>query len=99
MSGSSGKTWLVQTILEEQLSQLFATRIIWVNSEWPPDYDIIRKLYPGIEFEKGWRDEIFNSLSPEQRNILVLDDQMGVATSSKSVADLFSKGLHHRKFD
>ena len=70
-----------------------------MNSEWPPDYDIIRERYPGIEFEKGWRDEIFNSLSPEQRNILVLDDQMGVATSSKSVADLFIKGLHHSKFD
>ena len=65
-------------------------------SEWQPDYDIIRERYPGIEFEKGWRDEIFDSLSQEQRNILVLDDQMGVASSSTSVADLFTKGSHHR---
>ena len=56
------------------------------------DYDMIRERYPGIEFEKGWRDEIFDSLSPEQRNILILDDQMGVASSSTSVADLFTKG-------
>ena len=46
---------------------------------------MIRDRYPGIEFEKGWRDEIFDSLSPEQPNILVLDDQMGVASSSTSV--------------
>ena len=65
-------------------------------SEWQPDYDMIRERYPGIEFEKGWRHEIFDSLSPEQRNILVLDDQMGVASSSKSVADLFTRGSHHR---
>ena len=53
-----GKTRLVQRILEEQLIQLFATRIIWVYGEWQPDYDLIRERYPGIEFEKAWRDEI-----------------------------------------
>ena len=56
---------------------------------------MIRERYPGIEFEKKWRDEIFDSFSPEQRNILVLDDTMDVASSSKSVADLFTKGSHH----
>ena len=40
---------------------------------------MIRKRYHVIELEKGWRDEIFDSMSPEQRNILILDDQMGVA--------------------
>ena len=91
-----GKTRLVRRILEEQLIQPFATRIIWVYSEWQPDYDMILERYPGIEFEKGWRDEIFDSLSQDQRNILVLDDQMAEASSSKSVADLFTKGSHHR---
>ena len=57
---------------------------------------MIRERYPSIEFEKGWRDEIFDLLSPEQRNILVLDDQIGVASSSTSVADLFTKGSQHR---
>ena len=57
---------------------------------------MIRERYPGIEFEKRWRDKIFDSLSPEQRNIFVLDDQMGVESSSTSVADLFTKGSHHR---
>ena len=77
-----GKTWLVRRILEEQLIQPFATRIIWVFREWQQDYDMIRERHPCIEFEKGWRDEIFDSLNHEQRNILVLDDQMGVASSS-----------------
>ena len=55
-----GKTWLVLRILGEQLIQPFATRIICVFSEWQQDYDIIRERYPGIEFEKGWRDDIFD---------------------------------------
>ena len=74
----------------------YVTRIICVYSKWQPDYDMIRERHPGIEFDKVWRDEIFDSLIPEQRNILVLNDQMGVASSSKSVSDLFSKGSHHR---
>ena len=44
----------------------------------------------------GWRDEIFDTLSPKQRNIIILDDQMSTASSSQSVADLFTRGSHHR---
>ena len=91
-----GKTRLVRRILEEQLIQPFATSIIWVNSVWQPDSDMIRERYHNIEFEKGWRDENFDSFSPEQRNILVQDDQMGETISSTSVADLFTNWSHHR---
>ena len=84
------QTRLVRKILEQQLIQLFATRIIWGYSEWQLDYAIIRDLDPGIEGEKGWRDEIFNSLSLEQRNILISDNQMSVASSSQLVDILFT---------
>ena len=94
-----GITRLVCRILEEQLIQPFATPSIWVSSEWYPNYDLIRERYSNMEFEKGWRDEIFYSLSPEQRNIFVLDDQMGVASSSTSVADFFTKGSHYRNLN
>ena len=57
---------------------------------------MIRERYPGIKFEKGCRDEIFDSVSHDQRNILVLDDQMGVASSSSSISDLFTRGSYHR---
>ena len=57
---------------------------------------MIRERFPGIEFEKELRDEIFDLLSPEQRNILVFDDQITVASSSTLVADLYTKGSHNR---
>ena len=65
-------------------------------SEWRHDYDMICQRYSGIAFEKRWRDEIFDSLSPEHRNIMVHGDHISVASSSTSVADLFTKGSHHR---
>ena len=91
-----GKTRLVRHMLEKQLIQPFATRIILVYSEWQPDYKNIHHLYPPIEFQHGWRDEIFETLCPKQRNIIILDDQISSASSSKTVADLFTRGSHHR---
>ena len=65
-------------------------------SEWQLDYDLIWERYSSIDFEKNWRDKIFDSLSSKQRNILVLADQMGVASLSTSDADLFTKESHNR---
>ena len=69
---------------------------MWVFTEWQPDYDLIRERHSNLDFETGWREEIFDSLRIEQSNILVLDDQMGLASSSTSVADHLTKGSHHR---
>ena len=92
-----GKSRLVRRILKKQLIQPFATCIIWLYSEWQPNYDIIRERYSGIEFEKGWCDETFDPLSPKQRNILVLNDQICVAISSTFVADLFTNWSNDMK--
>ena len=91
-----GKTRFLRCILSKKLSKLFANRIFWVYSEWQPDYMCIRNYYPEIEFVNGWHDQIFDTLSPNQRNIIILDDQMGVASSSQSVVDLFTRGSHHQ---
>ena len=75
-----GKTRHVRRILEEELIQPFATRIVWVYSEWQLDYESIRERYPCIEFEHGWRNEWLDSMNPDHRNILILDDHIGVAS-------------------
>ena len=61
-----GKTRLVLRILEEQIVQPFPTRIIWVFSEWQPDYEQARALYPHSEFVQGWTDELYDSLRPDE---------------------------------
>ena len=57
---------------------------------------MIRERYPGIEFKIVWRDGIFDSIGHKQRNILVLDDQKGVARSSWSVVNIFTRVSHHK---
>ena len=98
LSGPSGcgKTRLVLGILKHQVIQPFPTRIIWVYSEPQEDYEAAKALYPHIEFVHGWRDEIYESIRPEERNLLIVDDQMEEAGSSKTLQNLFTKGSHHR---
>ena len=60
---------------------------------------MIRERYPGIEFKTGSGDEIFNLLSHYQRNILILDDEMGVADSSSSMTDILTRGSHQKNLN
>ena len=91
-----GKTRLVLRILEEQLVQPFPTRIIWVFSEWQPDYEQARALYPHIEFVRQCSDELYESLRQDEKNLLIIDDQMAEAGDSKTLSNLFTKGAHNK---
>ena len=91
-----GKTWFVRRIQEEQHIQPFPTRIIWIYSEWQSYYDHVRATFPHVEFVEGWREDLYASIRPDERNLLILDDQMDEAGDSKTLSKLFKKGLHHR---
>ena len=89
------KIRLVLRILEEQIVQPFPTRIIWVFSEWQSDYEQARAIYPTIEFVRGWTNELYDNLRADEKNLLIIDDQMAEAGDSKTLANLFTKGAHH----
>ena len=51
-----------------------------------------------IEFVRNEQDysAVYESLRPTDRNLLILDDQMSEAKRDSSVANLFTKGSHHK---
>jgi hypothetical protein len=53
---------------------------------------------PGIEFNEGIPEDIDNGdyLDISQRNLIVLDDLMAQSSKDKRIANLFTKGSHHR---
>jgi len=89
----SGKTLFVVKLLAEDMFQYRPNRVIWVYSEWQPAYS---SLATQVEFTKAVDDELYNSLDPRVRNLVVLDDQMSKAGDSKIRSRLFSEGSHHR---
>ena len=76
---SCGKTNIVRRILDERLIYTFPTWLIWVYSEWQEDYNKVKTIYPEIEFVKGYLDNIYDSLEPSDRYLLIFDDQMSEA--------------------
>ena len=77
-----GKTRFVRRILEERLIDPFPTRLILVYGEWQEDYDKIKLIYPEIEFVKGYSDDLYDSLEPIERKLLILDDQISEASDT-----------------
>ena len=75
----------------------FPERIVIVYGEWQGEYDKMKKLVPSIEFRKGPMEaEMYESFKPEQRNMLVLDDQMTEAGKTDQLVKYFVQGSHHR---
>ena len=95
----SGKTVWVKTLLENSQKTISPPpqRIIWCYGQWQPSYFDMRTM-PGIEFNEGIPDDIDNAdyLDVSQRNLIVLDELMAQSGKDKRIADLFTKGSHHR---
>ena len=100
VSGSrgSGKSVWTEKLLLSSLIQPSPERIIWCFGQWQPLYDNIRKRIPRIEFVNGIPDHLNDQhyIDVSKRNVLVFDDLMTEAKCDQRIADLFTKGSHHR---
>ena len=93
----SGKTVFVRKLLLEKMIYPFPTRIVFIFGEWQKEYDILRKSLESIEFKKGPMPEsLYESFSPLQTNLLVVDDQMIDASKSSQLEKYFVQGSHHK---
>ena len=92
----SGKTRFLVQCLKENIIFPQPTRIIWVYGEWQPLYDEIKSLWPWVEFSKDFGNQLYESLHTSDQNLVVFDDMMNEAGSSINLANLFTKGSHHR---
>ena len=91
-----GKTHFVSRVLEDRLIHPFPLRIVWVYKDWQSTYDRVQRLFPHTEFKRGYSDGLYEAFDPEERNLLVLDDQMDDAGNSDSLSTLYTVGSHHR---
>ena len=96
-SGSGKSVWTKKLLLSS-LIQPSPERIVWCYGQWQPLYDNIRKKIPRIEFVNGIPDHLNDQhyIDVSKRNILVFDDLMTEAKCDQRIADLFTKGSHHR---
>ena len=100
VSGPSarGKSVWTRHLLISSLIQPSPERIIWCFGQWQSLYDDIRKKIPWIEFVKGIPDYLNseNYIDTNKRNLLVFDYLMTEAKCDQRIADLFTRGSHHK---
>ena len=94
----AGKTFFFMQILEHQLIQPSPSRVIYVYGEHAPDLAFLRHLYPTIEYVQGMKNflAILPTIESDERNLVVLDDQISEAGKLEETSNLFKKGSHHR---
>jgi len=90
----SGKTHFVKKILTEPgFIYPPPSRILWFYAE---DQELYKNM-ENVEFYSGLpTQEIYDTLLPSKRNVIVLDDMMTEAMKSSFVSSLFYRGSHHR---
>lgn len=93
----SGKTVFVRNLLMHEMLQPPPSRIVIVYGEWQKEYDLLKHHFPSIEFHKGpMPADLYESFSPKENNLLILDDQMTDAANSGQLEKYFVQGAHHR---
>jgi hypothetical protein len=94
-STSSGKSTFVRNLINSLPDILtpepkFPIRVTWAYGIWQESYrQAVRNAYVHITFVKGLPDVI-------DADVIVIDDLMTSLADDKSLADLFTKGSHHR---
>lgn len=99
-SSGSGKTYFVKQLLENMTHTLSQRpdHIIWCYSSYQPMYDQLSKKID-IQFFEGIPDSLTDEsiFPPNQHNLLVIDDCMGVASNHDEIMKAFTMYTHHRK--
>jgi len=91
----SGKSYFVKRIITEE-GYIYPPpeKIYWFYSELQPLYT---EMSDKVEFINGVpTQEIYDTLNPNKRNIIVIDDLMTEAMKCDFVSSLFTRGSHHR---
>ena len=89
----SGKTYFVLELLRN-LDKMFLpvpTKVIWCHGESQEKH---KELPSNVILSEGL--EGLKEIDPKVKNLLILDDLMHETGSSDEVAELFTKGSHHR---
>ena len=88
----AGKTFFFKQILEHQLIQPSRSRVIYLYGEHAPNRADLKHLYSTIEYFHGMKNflDILPTIEGDERNLVVLDDQMSEAGKLEETCNLFT---------
>lgn len=92
------KNQVVKRFLEsgEEVIDGAPENIIWCYGIYQPAHDQIQRSIPEITFVEGVPSDLETLTNPSIRNLAVIDDLMQELGNDQRIANLFTKGSHHR---
>jgi ABC-type dipeptide/oligopeptide/nickel transport system ATPase component len=93
----SGKTVWVKKFLENlpQMINRNVDQIMYCYGEYQPIFDEIRQNMPEIQFYEGFPD-VEGITDPSFHTLMIIDDLQNELLDNLELANLFTKGSHHR---
>jgi ABC-type dipeptide/oligopeptide/nickel transport system ATPase component len=93
----SGKTVWVKKFLENlpQMINRKVDQIIYCYGEYQPIFDEIRQNMSDIQFYEGFPD-VKGITDPSFHTLMIIDDLQNELLDNLELANLFTKGSHHR---
>ena len=90
-----GKAYFTRHMLRylEELFYPVPTKIIYCYGEYQKEFD---GLPPSVELTEGFPDHLNDMVRGHDHSLVVLDDLMSQCSYDQRVADLFTRGSHHR---
>ena len=91
----AGKSHFTRRMLRhlEELFYPVPTKIIYCYGEYQKKFD---ELPPNVELMEGFPDNVNDMVRGHDHSLVVLDDLMAQCSNDQRVADLFTRGSHHR---
>lgn len=92
-----GKSHWTERLLRN-LDEMFDKKIeqiVYCYGEFQPRFLIIKKEIPNIQFVEGFPEDVY-SLFDKTPGLLILDDLMNESLQKDSMANLATRGCHHR---
>ena len=94
----SGKSHLVRRMLHhlEELFYPVPTKVIYCYGEYQKEFDELSRAMPNLELTEGFPDGLYSMTTGHDNSLVILDDLMSQCSNDKRMADLFTRGSHHR---
>lgn len=98
-TGSGKTTWLFNVL--KHVNVMFTkpvNKILYCYGEWQDLFDQMGASIPNIAFYKGVPTySQIEDFADGSHNLLILDDLMAECVENQEVANLFTRGAHHKK--
>ena len=90
--------YMVRSMLHNLEEMFFPvpSKVLYCYGEFQKEFDELSKALPNVQFVQGFPSDLYDMTEAHDNSLVILDDLMSQCSNDQRVADLFTRGSHHR---